>query len=332
VSEAVVIQTAWLGDVILTTPLLAALAAVHGPVDVVTTPAAAPLIATHPAVGAVLAWDKHAPGLGVAALSTMARHLRTRGYRFAYLPHRSTRSAVLARLAGIPRRVGFSDAPVTARWSYTERRLRTGTHETERLLSLAGTSAASRPTLGLTEADRRVAADALGAGGVTEPFVVLAPGSAQATKRWPYFRALTERLSQHRPVVVIGAAEDAGLGGPCLDLAGRLMIRVTAAVLARAELAITNDSAALHMAQAVGTPVLALFGPTAPSLGFGPRGPRDDVMGLDLPCRPCSTHGGAHCPLGHHRCMRDLTVDSVAARVESSYLHVAPQQRSVACV
>ena len=59
------------------------------------------------------------------------------------------------------------------------------------------------------------------------------------------------------------------------------------------------------------TPLVAVFGPTDPSLGFGPRGPRDRTVSEALPCRPCSAHGGARCPLGHHRCLRDLPVARV---------------------
>jgi heptosyltransferase-2 len=326
-SRAVVVQTAWLGDMVLTTPLLVALAERHGPVDVVTTPDAAPLVATHPAVSRVTAWTKRGTWGGAGALIAMARRLRAEHYAVAYLPHRSVRTSLLARLAGIPRRVGFADAPWGARVLYTERPVCAGAHETERLLSLAAPGAPSHPTLGFTDSDHRAADAALRAAGIPEPFVVLAPGSARATKRWPHYGALLERIAQRQSVVIVGAPEDAGLmgavaarihGHACADVAGRLMIRETAALIARAALVVANDSAALHMAQAVGTPVVGIFGPTAPSLGFGPRGARDRVAAIALPCRPCSTHGGARCPLGHHRCLRDLSVDAVARDVDAA--------------
>ena len=133
----VVIQTAFLGDVILTTPLLAALAAAHGPVDVVTTPAAAALIETHPAVGTVFRYDKRGAERGLRGVWRLSRQLRARGYLRAYLPHRSWRSAALARLAGIRERVGFADSPAAT--TYTRRVVRPGgAHEVERLLALAG--------------------------------------------------------------------------------------------------------------------------------------------------------------------------------------------------
>jgi heptosyltransferase-2 len=82
---------------------------------------------------------------------------------------------------------------------------------------------------------------------------------------------------------------------------------------------VTNDSAPLHLATAVGTPVVAVFGPTVPAFGFGPRGARDRVVEHPaLACRPCSAHGPQVCPLGHHRCMQELSVESVAAAVAAA--------------
>ena len=80
---------------------------------------------------------------------------------------------------------------------------------------------------------------------------------------------------------------------------------------------VTNDSAPLHLATAMGTPMVALFGPTVTEFGFGPLRPGDVALGVDgLLCRPCSAHGPPKCPLGHHRCMRDLTVEAVVRAIE----------------
>ena len=136
VGTALVIQTAFLGDVVLTTPLLDAVAARHGPVDVVTTPAAAPLIETHPAVRRVISYDKKGRDRGLKGLLRLTRTLRAERYEWAYLPHRSLRTALVAWLARVPRRVGFDDG-----WPrlYTEVRPRPKTgHEVDRLLTLAG--------------------------------------------------------------------------------------------------------------------------------------------------------------------------------------------------
>jgi len=317
VIRVLVVQTARLGDAVLTTPLLDALASRYGPVDVVTTPAVAPLLETHPAVRRVIPFDKRGDDRGLSGLRRAARRIREQNYREAYLPHGSWRSALLARLAGVPNRVGFDDAP--GRWLYTRPRPRPagGTHQADRLLSLAGDSEPGRPSrslsLGLTPDDRAGARRALGRWGVPVPFVAIAPGAARATKRWPHFAQLCRLLADQVGVVAIGGPEDRSLRlEPAVNFAGLLSPRESAAVLALAQVAVTNDSFALHAAQAVGTPVVALFGPSLPEMGFGPRGPRDRALGVaGLACRPCSVNGGRRCPMRHHRCMIALEPETV---------------------
>ena len=339
---SLVIQTAFFGDVVLTTPLLEAVAARHGPVDVVTTPAAAPLIETHPAVRRVIPYDKKGRDRGLKGLLRLTRALRAERYEWAYLPHRSLRTALVAWLARVPRRVGFDDG-----WPrlYTEVRPRPKTgHEVDRLLALAlpalsarpaltgGAMAPPRPTLVMSTEDRAATETFLGVHGVEAPFVALAPGSIWGSKRWPYYGELAQRLARDVGIVVVGGPEDAGLaqdvvqaveggGGRwrAVSACGRLTLRQSAEVIRRAAVLVTNDSAPLHFAQAVGTVTVAIFGSTVPAFGFGPRGPRDQVVELTgLPCRPCSAHGPPSCPLRHHRCMKSLTVDDVLHAIEET--------------
>jgi heptosyltransferase-2 len=134
------------------------------------------------------------------------------------------------------------------------------------------------------------------------------------------------------PVVVVGGPEDAGLGEEivravdggkgryrAINACGKLTLRQSAALIKRAALLVTNDSAPLHVATAMGTPIVAVFGPTLPEFGFGPIRTGDVALGVTgLECRPCSRHGPPRCPLGHHRCMRDLTPEVVAAAIEET--------------
>jgi heptosyltransferase-2 len=329
---ALVIQTAFLGDVLLTTPLLAELAERHGPVDVVTTPAAAPLLETHPAVRRVIAYDKRGADRGLAGLRRLAGRLRAEGYAVAYLPHRSLRTAALALFARIPRRVGFADG---WRMFYTTSRPRPRAgHEIDRVLALADAAPRHQtlPTLQVSVADVARAKALLGMGSIRAPFAALAPGSIWGSKRWPHYAALARRLIERMDLVLVGGPEDAALadgvvagtrdaGGKhhAVSLCGRLSLRESAAVIQEAVVLVTNDSAPLHFAQAMGTPTVAIFGPTIPAFGFGPRGPRDVVVGVDgLACRPCSPHGPERCPLGHHLCMQTLTVDDILHAIEET--------------
>lgn len=331
---ALVIQTAFLGDVVLTTPLIRHLAA-RGPVDVVTTPAGATLLARNPDVRETIVFDKRGAARGVRGLVRLARALRTRRYATAYLAQASMRSGALALLARVPERVGFATA--SGRRLYTRTvPFRDDLHHAERLLRLAldadaetAPRAALRPAL-YPDADDARAAEALlaDAGLGARPIVALAPGSVWATKRWPSYAELAAGLAPRADVVVVGAAADGALameivtrvraaGGAAADATGRLSLLGSAALIARACALVTNDSAPLHLASATGTPTLAIFGPTVPEFGFGPLAPVAAVVGHDaLPCRPCDRHGPQRCPLGHWRCMRDVTPAEVLARLE----------------
>jgi len=328
VSSTLVIQTSFLGDTVLTTPLLAQLAN-RGPVDVVTTPASAALLANHPAVRAIIAYDKRGRDRGLRGVLRLARQLRRTGYDLALLAQGSWRSAALAFLARIPSRVGFDTS--AGKLLYTTRvPYRDDLHHAARLLMLGRpngrepTADELRPSLSPGEAER-AAVDALFAEhdvSAGARLVALAPGSVWGTKRWPYYPELAQLLAPHARVVVVGSAADAPLADAikaaeptAIEATGVLSLLASAELISRCGVVVTNDSAPLHLASAMGTPTVALFGPTVPDFGFGPLAPRASVVGENtLPCRPCDRHGPQLCPLGHHRCMRDLSPALVAER------------------
>jgi heptosyltransferase-2 len=327
---SLVIQTSFLGDTVLTTPLIASLAE-RGPVDIVVTPLGASLLRGNPALRRLIVYDKRGRDAGVLGLRRLARQLRSGGYESAYLAQGSLRSAVLARAARISRRVGFDTS--AGRALYSERvRYRRDRHHAERLWRLAAGDLAEspppeslRPSL-FPDAEDRAAVDALlselAPGG---PLVALAPGSIWGTKRWPHVAALAATLDEAR-FVIIGSAEDGALAetiataapGRVLDATGRLSLLASAELIRRCTVLVANDSAPTHLASGVGTPTVTLFGPTVPAFGFGPLAPRSESLGVEgLPCRPCHPHGPRECPLGHFDCMRTLEPSQVAARVRN---------------
>jgi heptosyltransferase II len=330
VSSSLVIQTSFLGDTVLTTPLLAELAR-RGPVDVVTTPASAGLLRNHPAVRSVVVYDKRRSDRGLLGFLRTAQRLRRFSYETAYLAQGSVRSAALALAAGVGRRVGF--ATHAGRRLYNVKvEYREELHHAARLLSLATSPAELagrdiRPRLfpGIPEryaVDRLLAFHDVVDDG--PPLVALAPASVWATKRWPYYADLARRLAGRARVVVLGSPDDApladevrGAGGDgAFSAAGVLSLLGSAELIRRCSVLVTNDSAPQHLASAVNTPTVALFGPTVPQFGFGPLAETAVVMGHDgLACRPCDRHGPRRCPLRHWKCMRELTADAVAEQV-----------------
>jgi heptosyltransferase-2 len=308
--------------VVLTLPLIQSLARLHGPVDVVVTPAAAPLLNGQPSIGRVIPFDKRGADRGIAGMRRLASSLQANRYARAFIPHRSLRSALIARLAGIPQRTGFAGG--LASWWHTHRVARPDTgHESQRLLGLVDPGAsAAPPWLALVSDSAEVVERWMRQRKLTAPFVVLAPGARWATKRWPWFAQLAASLPH--PVVVIGGLEDqaeaerivATAPGRIHNAAGDLSLSQSAAMIARSALVVSNDSVALHLAVALGRPVIAVVGPTGPAPGFAPLPPDGTIVAHpDLACRPCSPHGHTRCPLGHHRCMRELEVEVVRAAV-----------------
>ena len=155
-----------------------------------------------------------------------------------------------------------------------------------------------------------------------EPLIALAPGSVWATKRWPQYARLAHELRQAGRIVVVGASADHVLAeeimsateGRAIDATGRLSLLASAELIGRASLLVSNDSLPLHLASAMNTPTIAIFGPTVPAFGFGPLAEHSVVVGMDsLACRPCDRHGPRRCPLGHWRCMREIMAEDVAA-------------------
>jgi heptosyltransferase-2 len=337
-----VVQTSFLGDTVLTTPLIAELAK-RGPVSVVVTPASAPLLARNPDIHELFVYDKRGADAGLGGFRRLARRVRApeapRGAppAVAYLAQRSARSGALALAAGYTRRVGFEGSAgqtlYTTRVPYREDR-----HHAERLWrlafpeqgdddrELAPDGEATHPKLFPGDADRAAVDALLGSSADSRELVALAPGSVWATKRWPGYAELAKRLAERFRVAIIGGPADSSEAASIAEFSGAqgvvdgtasLTLLASAELIGRAKLLVTNDSAPQHLASAMGTPTITIFGPTVEEFGFGPLAPNSISLGLDaLACRPCHHHGPPRCPLGHWRCMRELGVDAVAIAVD----------------
>ena len=152
-------------------------------------------------------------------------------------------------------------------------------------------------------------------------YVCLAPGAAHYTKRWPieYFVTLSEKINQSGlKVVILGGEDDVKWGKilkneeKIIDLTGRLSLLESAVILSRALGVVTNDSGLMHMATAVNSPVVALFGSTVREFGFFPfRGESTVLENNNLSCRPCTHIGRRSCPKKHFKCMMEISEDDV---------------------
>jgi ADP-heptose:LPS heptosyltransferase len=156
--------------------------------------------------------------------------------------------------------------------------------------------------------------------------VAMLPGARHATKRWPEERwvELHERMTAAGRWLLYASLEAERRALP--QLAERVAttrtarwctepLAILAAVLSRCEGAVTVDSGLMHVAAARGIRVVAMFGSTAPELGFAPAGPGHVVLCRHEPCQPCTLHGRNACPRGHFRCMWGITAEGVARLV-----------------
>ncbi len=334
-ARLLVVQTAFVGDVVLTTPLLELLRRnlPRTELGVLTTPAGAALLEDQPQLGRVWVFDKRGDARGLRGLWRAAAALRRARFEAALAAHRSVRTALLLAAARIPRRIGFATAP--GRWLYTERvAWPEGGHASARYLALAAPLGLA-PNPGDDTHPRLVPAPAAAArvahklaqrGLAGSPLALIAPGSVWPTKRWladgfvTVARALREAgLS----VIVTGSeaerqlVEEVARRSGATALAGAdLTLPELLALAARARVFLGNDSGASHIAAAAGTPTVVLFGPTHPSQGLGPQGCHVRVVQHEtLACRPCHIHGPRRCPLGHFRCMRELEAAAVLEAV-----------------
>jgi len=317
----------WLGDAVLALPVLDGLRRTFPEAELVVSAKAdvAGLFGLVPGVARVVP----DPAGGARGLVATARRLRREACDLAVLLPNAFGAALLARLAGIPHRVGYArdgrspllTAPVPApapagRWHQTDyyRALpgALGWDEGERRADLV------LPEGALAEAERLLAAAPPGARG--RPLVAVAPGAAYGgAKRWGAggFAAAADRIAADlgAAVVIVGspreAAEAAAVAGslraPAVNLCGRTSLPALAALLVRCRLVLSNDSGAMHVAAAVGAPVVAVFGPTDPA-ATGPLG-RAAVVRHPVPCSPCRYR---ECPI-EHPCMTGVTADAVAA-------------------
>ena len=293
------------------------------PVDILTTSLCAPLVDYMPGIRSGIVWDLPRRRLALARQWGLATLLRSGGYGTALVLPRTWKSALAPALAGIPERVGFVGEArfgLINRWRWGEKRL---PRFIDKNAALAQPEGAPLPPewpvpqlrVPAEEAARWREAQGLGSGTA----VALCPGSMGASKRWTYYGEAARQLAdQGLDVWVVGgpgekelAREIVAAGGPRVrDLTGA-DLRNGILAMAAARLAISNDSGLMHIAAALGTPTMGIFGPTSPYHWAPLNGLAATVQTkTSVPCQPCHR---PVCRQNDHRCMRDIPATEVVA-------------------
>jgi len=332
--KILVFNPSFLGDSVLTKPLTKAVRHYFpdSSVDFCVRPENAPLFRGMELINEVITFDKRGSAGGVAGIFRFVRELKKREYDIIISCHKSFRSSLTMALTGVLRRVGFSQSAFS--FLYTETVSRNmNLHEVERNLMLLEPLIADfsleevKKHAGKAEVfvDERISSNTVkyikSASGGRKPIGINA-GSVWATKKWhaERFAEVADRLYDNGFFCVLfGAPSDsescalvaASAERPLMNTCGRLPLGQLPSYIKAMEALITNDSGPLHIASAVGTPAVAIFGPTVKELGFFPYDDKSIVVEKELYCRPCGLHGGDDCPEGHFRCMGEITADDV---------------------
>ncbi|UPJ64876.1 lipopolysaccharide heptosyltransferase II [Bradyrhizobium sp. 191] len=330
-----IIPYMWIGDFVRNHTVVRVLKErwPNRPVDLLTTSLCAPLIDYMPGVRAGIVWDLPRSRLAMGRQLGLAELLRKRNYGTALVLPRTWKAAIAPALAGIPERVGFVGEfrfGLINRWRWGEKRL---PRFIDKNAALAQPDGAPLPPewpvpqlrVPAEEIVRWRKANGLSGGAA----VALAPGSVGVSKRWTYYpeaaRLLVERGLE---VWVVGGPAEKGLaqeivaaggpgtaGGPGVrDLTGT-DLRNGVLAMAAAGVAISNDSGLMHVAAALDTPTMGIFGPTSPYL-WAPLNSLAATVVQDkemLPCQPCQS---TICKMNDHRCMRDLAASEVVGIAE----------------
>lgn len=327
--KALIIQTAFLGDAVLTLPLIQTVKKyLKFGVYVLCIPSTRDIFEGHPSVDGTIVTDKKGSEKGLFNLLKLGKLLKKEKFDLVLVPHPSFQSAFLSFLSGSKKRVGFSNNP--GKLFFTDTVLfDKKKHQLERhldILAPLGIAARDEKTVIRISAGDEKWADKISGG--AEFLIGMNPGSVWATKRW-----LPERFAETAgiltsvyggKIVIIGGPGDMETASEVerlmpskpLNLAGKTTLGQLSAVIKRCRLFITNDSGPMHIAAALNVPTVAIFGPTIKDFGFSPYFWNSVVVEKNISCRPCGKHGHRKCPKNTFECMTAISAKEVASAAQ----------------
>ncbi|MCX6155300.1 MAG: glycosyltransferase family 9 protein [Candidatus Kapabacteria bacterium] len=332
----VVFQTAFLGDIVLSLPLVQTLKNLlpNSTITFVSSPIALQILNYSEAIDKVIIFDKRNSHKGLKGIKILSDEIKSLKPDLILSPHRSMRSSLVNYFAKPKYSVSFNTSSLS--FLYDKKvKYHTNLHEIDRNLSLLSPFinnddfSANKLIRNLSDVKIRVSKEdidfvqnILRENNVdTDNFVTLSPGSVWETKKWPkenYIDLCILLTKQGFSPVLTGSAADSELcegiadKSGAINLSGMTTLIQSIVLLKLSRALISNDSAPAHLAGLVACPVIMIYGPTSPIFGFYPRGTKDIVLQDEkLECRPCAIHGGRKCPLGHFNCMKNISPEMV---------------------
>ncbi len=329
--KVLVIQTAFIGDAIVSVAFAEALKSADRSCDItyLVRPESVNVLKYAPAINRVIPYDKYGEESGRSGIESKAKELNELGFDAIVCLHSSVRTLELVKRLSAPIKLGIVSNDVFTSQIVPEigdDQARIAVRFAEKLNATVDTK--SLPKLDFPEG--LLPKDFLS---LPRPIIGIAPGSVWKTKRWTasHFIELANVLcSKGVSIVWIGQEGDVDaeilesvnlFKNKSINYLSKLSLEESGAVIQHIDLLISNDSAPVHIAIASGTPVIDIFGPTIPEFGFAPRAESGLSIGVEnLWCRPCSSHGSNECPIHTHQCMEDISVGSVLKLIEKYIL------------
>jgi heptosyltransferase-2 len=332
-NNILIIQTAFLGDVVLATPLIEELRQQYpeANIDFLLRRGNQSLLQDHPQLRELMIWDKK--NGKYREMMRLVRKIRKNKYDLVVNAQRFAASGFITAFSGAKSKVGFKKNPLSFLFSKSvphelgKKGEKNATHEVRRNLSLIGAGGkddATKPKLYPSDADFARIMPL-----TSEPFITLSPASVWFTKQFPSEKwvSLADQLAQYR-IFILGSPDDAELGElirgysihPDISvLASKLSLLQSAALMSKATMNYVNDSAPMHLASAMNAPTTAIYCSTIPEFGFGPLSDQSSVVQSkeSLECRPCGLHGKKECPLGHFNCAMSITNNDLLEPLQS---------------
>jgi heptosyltransferase-2 len=321
VKKIAIIQTAFLGDVVLMTPVIEELSRLYPQVqlDVIVRKGNESLLQHHPKIRQLMVWDKNTAKY--KHLFQLLRKIRKERYDEVIGIQRFASTGLLTGCSKSPSRVGFLNNPLS--WLFTRKVPHSfdhKQHETERNLLLIahheGVVLNAKPKLYPTTVDEEKIAPY-----IQQTYYCIAPSSVWFTKQVSLSKwsELIEHLGKQYILYLLGSSKDIETcdalkqlnpNFPIVNLAGKLSLLASAALMRSAKRNYVNDSGPLHLASAVNAPVSVFFCSTIPDFGFGPLSDDKQIIEIEehLNCRPCGIHGHKKCPEGHFKCNHLLPI------------------------
>jgi heptosyltransferase-2 len=317
VPRLLVVAPNWIGDALMAQPLFTRLREKRPglELDVLAPPWVAPVVRRMPEVREVISAPFRHGGLQLRERWKVGRALRGRGYEQAIVLPNTWKSALPPFFADIPLRSGYVGESRYGLLNLTYKKAGEPMRLHYARLSEAPGAELRQPLpepriIASTEQIERTKEKF----DLQKPYIVLCPGAEYGpAKRWPYFKELSERLGLQAVILGSGNDAEAARGIVGRNLVGETTLDEAIDLIAGAAFVVSNDSGLMHVAAALGRPQVALFGSSSPE-HTPPLSAAARVLWLHIECSPCYQR---ECPLGHFRCMRELTVDLVLQEIDN---------------